>query len=120
MKTTKEQIIADITAKVEAKLASHKVDLATLDFIKSMLTDSKAIYKRSVEWAKEMETFTKKTRVLNADASALSNAIEKELKQFQAQAKQLGLDVTTLPEFKETMTALGPLDTTIKMTARFK
>lgn len=33
MKTTKEQIIADITAKVEAKLASHKVELATLDEI---------------------------------------------------------------------------------------
>jgi hypothetical protein len=26
MKTTKELIIADITAKVEAKLASHKVE----------------------------------------------------------------------------------------------
>jgi hypothetical protein len=33
MKTTKELIIADITAKVEAKLASHKVELATLDEI---------------------------------------------------------------------------------------
>jgi len=33
MKTTKELIIADITAKVEAKLATHKVELATLDEI---------------------------------------------------------------------------------------
>ena len=31
MKTTKELIIADITAKVEAKLASHKVELSALD-----------------------------------------------------------------------------------------
>jgi len=30
MKTTKELIIADITAKVEAKLASHIVELASL------------------------------------------------------------------------------------------
>ena len=31
MKTTKELIIADITAKVEAKLASQKVQLGTID-----------------------------------------------------------------------------------------
>ena len=31
MKTTKELIIADITAKVEAKLASHKIQLKTMD-----------------------------------------------------------------------------------------
>ena len=33
MKTTKELIIADITAKVEAKLASQKVELATITSI---------------------------------------------------------------------------------------
>ena len=31
MKTTKELIIADITAKVKAKLASHKVELSLID-----------------------------------------------------------------------------------------
>jgi hypothetical protein len=31
MKTTKELIIADITAKVEAKLASQKVNLSLVD-----------------------------------------------------------------------------------------
>ena len=35
MKTTKELIIADITAKVEAKLASQKVELSLVDDIKS-------------------------------------------------------------------------------------
>ena len=35
MKTTKELIIADITAKVEAKLASQKVELGLVDDIKS-------------------------------------------------------------------------------------
>ena len=33
MKTTKELIIADITAKVEAKLASQKIELATITSI---------------------------------------------------------------------------------------
>ena len=34
MKTTKELIIADITAKVEAKLASQKVELSLVDDLK--------------------------------------------------------------------------------------
>ena len=44
MKTTKEQIIADITAKVEAKLASHKIELATLDEIKTASESVKKQY----------------------------------------------------------------------------
>jgi phage-related protein len=35
MKTTKELIIADITAKVEAKLASQKVELSSVDKFRS-------------------------------------------------------------------------------------
>lgn len=37
MKTTKELIIADITAKVEAKLASQKVELSALDNLEKNL-----------------------------------------------------------------------------------
>ena len=37
MKTTKELIIADITAKVEAKLASQKVELADLKTLENKL-----------------------------------------------------------------------------------
>lgn len=104
----------------EIKLESHKVELSSLDMVKSLAEDGLAIYKKGVEYAKEMEAFTKKSRVLNADASALSDAIEKELKEFEAKAKQLGLDVTKLPEFKSAFNALGPLDNIIKMTAKFK
>ena len=38
MKTTKELIIADITAKVEAKLASQKVELGLIDEISKQLS----------------------------------------------------------------------------------
>jgi hypothetical protein len=40
MKTTKELIIADITAKVEAKLASHKVELSLLDNLSNIMAES--------------------------------------------------------------------------------
>jgi hypothetical protein len=120
MKTTKELIIADITAKVEAKLASHKLQLSSLELIKSMSVDSLALYKRGVEWAKEMETFTKKSRELNRQADALSQGLEKELNAFEQQVKALGLNVSTLPEYKKALESLGPLDNIVKMTARFK
>jgi len=102
------------------ELASEKVELASLDMVKRMADEGLTMYKKGVEYAKEMEAFTKKSRVLNADADALANAIEKELNEFQSQAKQLGLDVTALPEFKKALNALGPLDNIIKMTAKFK
>ena len=102
------------------ELASHEVELASLDMVKAMAQDGLALYKKGVSYAQEMEAFTKKSRVLNAEADALSNAIEKELKEFESQAKQLGLDVTKLPEFKNALNALGPLDNIIKMTAKFK
>lgn len=119
MNTTKS-VYNKLFSEDKVELESHKVDLASLDMVKSMAEDGLALYKKGVEYAKEMEAFTKKSRVLNADATALSDAIEKELKDFEVKAKQLGLDVTTLPEFKNALNALGPLDNIIKMTAKFK
>ena len=47
MKTTKELIIADITAKVEAKLASQKVELSLVDdYIKQTKSTQKEHLKR--------------------------------------------------------------------------
>jgi hypothetical protein len=43
MKTTKELIIADITAKVEAKLASQKVELGLIDDLNKALAESQEI-----------------------------------------------------------------------------
>jgi hypothetical protein len=43
MKTTKELIIADITAKVEAKLASQKVELGLIDDLNKALDESQEI-----------------------------------------------------------------------------
>jgi hypothetical protein len=43
MKTTKELIIADITAKVEAKLASQKVELGLIDDLNKALDESQEV-----------------------------------------------------------------------------
>ena len=43
MKTTKELIIADITAKVEAKLASQKVELGLIDDLNKALAESQEV-----------------------------------------------------------------------------
>jgi hypothetical protein len=102
------------------ELAKHEVELSSLDMVNALAADGLAMYKKGVEYAKEMEAFTKKSRVLNADANALADAIEQELKEFEAQVKPLGLDATKLPEFKNALNALGPLDNIIKMTAKFK
>lgn len=55
MKTTKELIIADITAKVEAKLASHKVDL-------NMLNNYKAVVQNAIKDFAKAETEFKKLK----------------------------------------------------------
>lgn len=119
MNTTKS-VYNRLFAEDKVELASERVELASLDMVKAMFDDSNALYKKGVEWSKEMEAFTKKSRELNRQAIALSDGLEKELKEFEAQAKQLGLDVTKLPEFKNALNSLGPLDNIIKMTEKFK
>jgi uncharacterized protein YicC (UPF0701 family) len=49
MKTTKELIIADITAKVEAKLAKHEVELAITDKLKVELKKYVSLVSKSGE-----------------------------------------------------------------------
>jgi hypothetical protein len=64
MKTTKELIIADITAKVEAKLASHKVDLSLLDNLSNIMMESGSLLvlqKQQLEAAQKLD----KSIVLN-------------------------------------------------------
>jgi hypothetical protein len=119
MNTTKS-VYNKLFKEEATELASHEVNLASLDMVKAMTQDSLSLYKRGQEYAKEMEAFIKKSRVLNAEADALSKGLEKELNEFEKQAKDLGLNVSTLPEFKKAVDSLGPLDNIFKMTQRFK
>jgi hypothetical protein len=106
--------------KEETQLASHEVELASLQMISSMHDNGIDIYKQGQNWAKEMEAFTKKSRELNRQAVALSNGLEKEINDFEKQAKELGINTNNLPELNKAISVLGPLDNVIKMTERFK
>lgn len=110
---------ADEIQANKVELGTHGVELASLDMIKAMLNDSNATYKKGVGWTQEMEAFTKKARVLNAEAKSLISGLSKELNDFKQQANQLGLKAETLPEFKKANDSLGPLDTIVKMTQKF-
>lgn len=102
------------------ELSEVQVELASLDMIKAMYSDFSNLYKQGQSWSKEMDSFTKKSRELNRQASSLIAGLQKELNDFQRQAKELGLDVTNLPDYKKALDSIGPLDNIVKMTERFK
>ena len=97
MKTTKELIIADITAKVEAKLASQKVELADLKTLENRLKDI-FVYEKKLDVInpKLLELNKQKQDAVNQLKLIYKNSIE-TLAEFEKQAKLLGLDPATLP-----------------------
>jgi hypothetical protein len=85
MKTTKELIIADITAKVEAKLASQKVELGTLqDIEKEMITANQGTIK-SIDLAKSAIKPAQTSLQLNKELLL-------KLQGFTKQMKDLGIE----------------------------
>ena len=109
--------------KIMNEMQSRKVELATItsaDFLINFTQDAKRTYQKSVQYAKEMEQFLKKSRVLNAEANGLISAILEELDAFEAEGRKIGVDVTSSPIYKNAKEELGPLNNAEKMTARFK
>ena len=117
MKTTKELIIADITAKVEAKLAKielakHEVKLALLDEINELtktwqtkcIPDYASIEKNRTRLFTEVKDLKNKSKIaydLYNKTDLRTNAI---LKEYSALAKQLGIDVKTIEPYKKLLT----------------
>jgi len=110
MKTTKELIIADITAKVETKLASQEYKLATvkLDDLKSeiirTMQDGIAYYEKTKkEFENSKVQLTKRYEYLDKKAS-------KTLDEYSAKARELGIAPNEIPNLKnmwDTMTEYG-------------
>ena len=95
MKTTKELIIADITAKVEAKLASHKVDL-------NMLNNYNAVVQNVIKDFVKAETEFKKLKAHSQNVIGLYDYAGKTLVnssiiyfQMLDKAKELGMSLDT-------------------------
>jgi len=90
MKTTKELIIADITAKVEAKLASHIVELTIVDDVKSLYDKANKSYEANTNLlnriAKQLESEFQKT------ADEYKKALDK-YNQLEKTSKDLGFPI---------------------------
>ena len=85
MKTTKELIIADITAKVEAKLAIQNVELGTLqDIEKEMIAANQGVIK-SIDLAKSAIKPAQTSLQLNKELLV-------KLQNFTKQIKDLGIE----------------------------
>jgi hypothetical protein len=111
--------VSEIQPKA-TELSSHEVNLASLKMITAMHDNGIDLYKQGQNYAKEMEAFTKKSRELNRQAQALSDGLEKEVNEFERQAKELGINTNNIPELNQAINVLGPLDNIIQMTAKFK
>ena len=85
MKTTKELIIEDITAKVEAKLASQKVELSLVDDIKEQY---KIINTRKDEAFKALEQTQAKFKTVVDRCGLMESIAEKGIQM----SKELGID----------------------------
>jgi hypothetical protein len=92
MKTTKELIIADITAKVEAKLASQKVELS---LVGELMDLDEFVNLKANQFEKTIdEILTLKTKAAKEKDDLLNpfESFESVLKEVEASYKELGLD----------------------------
>jgi hypothetical protein len=108
MKTTKELIIADITAKVEAKLASQKVELGLIDDLNKALDESQEVLgglkkdnQRIDEMQKMVAQKLKEREKLVANKSKSSDIYFKLENQFLSAKKQVENDVELLKRNKD-------------------
>ena len=118
MKTTKELIIADITAKVEAKLASQKVELALTDDLTKLIAQNKNAVSEASRFIDNMQVTWQKLNSVIDDIDNMQSYIKsstgaknllgfqnqefnKILSQIDLQAKSLGLDSKSVKGYLE-------------------
>ena len=118
MKTTKELIIADITAKVEAKLASQKIELSLTDDLTKLVGSNKNAISEANRFVDNINvTYNKLYNVVD-DIDNMQSYIKsvpgaknllgfqnqefnKILSQIDSQAKSLGLDSKSVKGYSE-------------------
>ena len=94
MKTTKELIIADITAKVEAKLASQKVELGLVDDIKSDVSANGKSADIARPLILQASTSLSKAYENLLNIKKRNEVIIKNSEVFKAKLKELGIEPT--------------------------
>jgi hypothetical protein len=109
MKTTKELIIADITAKVEAKLASQKVELAIPDQLIAVIKNSKTLDNKFMELQKLYVKYNVEGTILLKETKADLIKLEQEDARISKLVKELGLNPNDLPYLKDSGNAYSVL-----------
>jgi hypothetical protein len=94
MKTTKELIIADITAKVEAKLASQKVELGLVDDIKSDVSANGKSADIARPLILQASTSLSKAYENLLNIKKRNEVIIKNSEVFKSKLKELGIEPT--------------------------
>lgn len=111
----REQIEKDITEKVMLKLASERVELNAIKEIEKQLTQSEQILKKIQSEKKdflELDTILKKAdkQLSNLDkiysnnrdnSQKFNKELNKNFDSLNKAAKDLGLDVTSIPAYKK-------------------
>jgi hypothetical protein len=95
--------------KEETKLASHEVDLASIQELKKIIADAKSSFANLEKIGDQLFnelSKAEKTKRGYADALASSKSLvlnyaNEQSKVFLTKAKDLGLDVSNVPELKE-------------------
>ena len=93
MKTTKELIIADITAKVEAKLASQKVELSLVDDLIKKFEGVKTTEAKIISEIRKAGVIVDKGENDFKNLLKLLDTMEKDADVLLKQAKDLGVEL---------------------------
>ena len=115
MKTTKELIIADITAKVEAKLASQKVELAIPDQLIAVIKNAKTLDNKFMELKKIYVKYNVEGNILLKETKADLIKLEQEDARISKLVKELGMNPNDLPYLKDSGNAYSVLAKIVNM-----
>ena len=110
MKTTKELIIADITAKVKAKLASQKVELSLIEDFRKLLSTATADFKEFDKAFLKFHDFKKLTINFGEKYVGHEQKLEALYSQLSKASKELGIDFNSTKEGKEAIGLAGSGD----------
>jgi hypothetical protein len=108
----REQIIADITAKVETKLSSQKVELASyLDLATKAIaeaTKNEADYYS--DFKSSLNSVINKAREIEVKYNVLMSNINEPIFQMEKQAKELGLDFKGTDVYKKSQSVINSIE----------
>ena len=108
----REQIIADITAKVETKLSSQKVELASyLDLATKAIaeaTKNEADYYS--DFKSSLNSVINKAREIEIKYNVLMSNINEPIFQMEKQAKELGLDFKGTDVYKKSQSVINSIE----------